>query len=357
MISPKNLAIGFFVIATLGLGTLAWQQYQELIGLRAAALNTDERADLQKRLWAAEKRARDLEGELAAARKAGPEDAIAALAAQDDNANQRGQRGGQRGNAANGAALRALLEKPEIQHLLSLQQKAALDARYAALFKKLNLSPEQIDKVKDLMVEKQASRQDVMAVAREQGIDPRTDPAGYRKLMQDAQADSDNALKAALGDSGYAQLQQYDQTMPQRGVVNQLQQSLSFTSAPLTDAQADQLVQILARTSQTNAGGNNGGGQGGFRGGFGGGFAGGGGPGAAIAGAFAAFGGANNAPVTTEAITQAQGILSASQLAALQQIQQTQQAQAQVQQMIRETMGANPQNAGSARAQKRAAKQ
>ncbi len=345
--------MAFLLIAAFGVSLLAWRQYQELIGLRAAALNSDERANLQKRLWASEKRARELEGELAAARKDGPEDALAALAGQNEGQDPRGNRG-PRGNAAGAAALRALMEQPEMLHLLSLQQKAALDARYAALFRKLNLTPEQIDKVKELMIERQTSRQDILAVAREQGIDPRSDPAGFRKLMQDAQAEADNSLKAALGDYGYAQLQQYDQTMPQRGVVNQLQQSLSFTNAPLTEAQADQLVQILASTSPRNenggtAGNNAGGGfaPGGFRGGFGGGP--GGAQGAALAGAFAAFGGANNAPVTTAAITQAQGVLSGPQLAALQQLQQTQQAQQQVQQMIRQTMGNDAgNNAGAA---------
>ena len=55
MNTPKNYLILFLVLITLGCGTLAWRQYQELVALRASALNNDERADLQKRLWAAEK--------------------------------------------------------------------------------------------------------------------------------------------------------------------------------------------------------------------------------------------------------------------------------------------------------------
>ena len=49
-----------------------------------------------------------------------------------------------------------------------------------------------------------------------------------------------NNLKAVLGDAGFNQMQNYEQTMPQRNVVNQLQQRLSYTDTPLSQAQADQ---------------------------------------------------------------------------------------------------------------------
>ena len=37
------------------------------------------------------------------------------------------------------------MAKPEVQALMSVQQKAAVEARYAALFKNLNLTPAQAD--------------------------------------------------------------------------------------------------------------------------------------------------------------------------------------------------------------------
>jgi len=44
----------------------------------------------------------------------------------------------------------------------------------------------------------------------------------------------------------FAQYQNYEQTLPQRNVVTQLAQSLSYTGTPLQDAQVAQLVNILA---------------------------------------------------------------------------------------------------------------
>src|SRR2546429_8628273 len=38
-------------LTTIGGAGLAWQQYQELVELRAAALTKDERAALQKKIW------------------------------------------------------------------------------------------------------------------------------------------------------------------------------------------------------------------------------------------------------------------------------------------------------------------
>lgn len=336
MKSTRNYLILVLALATIGTGMLAWQQYQELVGLRASGLSGTERASLQKRLKEAEDRARELQARLAAATGEGSDTAEVAAAAGgvQNNAGGRGGRGGfGRGNMtpAQQAAIQAIMQSPQVQAL----QKAALDARYAALIKNLNLSPEQGDKLKSLIADGQSSRQDAMAAARAAGIDPRTDPQGFQKLLADAQAQSDANIKAAIGDTGFAALQQYNQTMPQRNLVNQLQQQLG-SSAPLTSDQTEQLVQILAATSPQrgglNAGGAGGGGYGG--GGFGGGGLGGigvlaGGLGGGGRGGF----GGGGTQITTAAITQAQAVLAPAQLQALQQLQQTQQIQRQIQQV------------------------
>ena len=268
--STRNYLILVLSIIVIGGGAVAWQQYQELVALRAAALSADDRASLQKKLWDAEKRARELEAQLAAADQASPADAIVAAAA--DATTPAGGRGGRgaRGNMtpAQQAALQALMQNPQVQSLLAQQQKAALTARYAALIKNLNLTPEQGDKLVSLVADSQSARQDAMAAARAAGINPQTDPQGVQKMLADAQAQSDAAMKATLGDTAFAALQQYNQTMPQRNLVSQLQQQLTL-SAPLTSDQSEQLVQILAATAPQGAGGG-GGGRGFGGGGFGG---------------------------------------------------------------------------------------
>ena len=312
MNTPKNYLILFLLLTTLGAGALAWQQYQELIALRASTLNNDERADLQKRLWSAEKRKHELEASLAAKNR-GPE-----VEGVDVNGPEGGPGGGRGGNRNNMASnFMAMIEKPEIQKLMAIQQKAALDARYAALFKTLNLSPAQLEQFKNLLVEKQTALTDALAAARAQGINPRTDPEDFQKLIASAQADADANIKASLGDTGYAQYQQYQQTLPQRNVVNQLAQSLSYTNTPLTPDQTEQMVSLLAANTpaSNNSTANN------IR--------------ATVTAGFGIGGAGQTSHITNDAITQAATVLAPAQLTALQQLQATQQAQAQLQAAMR----------------------
>jgi len=314
--SPKNLLILFLALTTVGGAALVWYQFQELRQLRASALSDNDRADLQKRLWAAEKRRHELELALAA-RSAGP-DAGGPETNGEAGENARPGRRDGRGRDAMANNFMAMMDKPEIQKLMAVTQRAALDGRFSSLFKSLNLTPAQLEQFKNLLVDKQTAITDALAAARAQGINPRTDPEDFQKLVADAQAESDASIKATLGDAGYAQYQQYQQTLPQRNVVNQLSQSLSYTNTPLTNDQSEQLIQILAaNTPSTNTNGNN--------------------TRATVAAAFGVgFGGAMmNTPITNSAITQSATVLAPSQVQALQQLQATQQAQSQLSQAMR----------------------
>lgn len=323
--SAKNTLLFFFCCLSIAGGIVAWQQYRELASLRDTGGDASDQSDLRRQLAAAQQRLRELQDELASRRSASQiaadEPPGPARGPADADSNPGGRRGGP-------GDPRAFFENPQAQKLMQQQQKLALDGRFAPLFKTLNLSTASLDQFKSLLLEKQTVMPDVMAAAREQGVDPRDNPQEFRKMVAAAQADVDGSIKSLLGDEGFANYQQYQQTLPQRSVVNQLQQSLSYTNAPLSAAQADQLVQILASTAPQPTAGAGGmppemGGRGGFGGGPGGGM--GGGPG----------GGPVTAPITTEAVALAQQVLSTPQLEALQQLQQTQQAQEQLNQMRR----------------------
>ena len=334
---------------------LAWHQYSELIALRAGASTNDQSADLQKKIADLQKSNRELEEQLAALR-ASHEDGLEDMAAAEERpARPAAQNGGQR-NGRNGrgeqqaAAMRELLARPDVQAMIAAEQKAQLDGHYAALFKKLNLTPEQADKLKALLIERRTAQQDVVAAAREQGINPRTDRDAFAKLVADAQAPVNANIKALIGDTGFSELGNYEKTAPQRNLVNSLQQRLGY-GEPLTANQADQLVQILASTAPQRAAGATGGD---FRGGNEGGF---GGPGG-FAGRIGGFvgggvvgGGFNSVPITAEAVNRAQTVLTPSQLSALQQMQQQQQTAQQLQQLFRSTFQQNNANAGATGAQ------
>jgi hypothetical protein len=368
----KTYIILLLAVTTIGGAAFAWRQYGELVELRASAMNRDERADLQKRIWDLEKANRELQAQLDA-QQGGEIDDLLAVTTDGERPTSSRDRGGRserggdsRGRGSSGiqqaVAMRELMSKPEVQAMVSLQLKSAIETRYAPLFKNLNLPTEQIERLKILLAERVTTMQDVAAAAREQGISPRENPEAYRKLFADAQNQINAGIKSAIGEQGFAQLTNYEQTLPQRNLVNELQQRLSYTSTPLTAAQAEQMVQILAANTPqrepattpgsprsgppqpgTPATSSRGGpppsfgfaGRGGDIGGMISGALG-GGPGLGFDG-----GSRGTVPVTPAAVSQAQTVLAPPQVAALQQIQQQQQTQQQLRQLVSETLKVN----------------
>lgn len=332
--SPKNYVILLLALTTVGGAALAWHEYQEIVSLRAAVADAKDRADEQAaRLAALEKSNHGLQSQVASARHAAAA-AQAAVAQEEEQSGPDNRRNDFRARMrARFAAVREAMAKPEVQAMIASERKAGIEARYAALFRNLNLTADQADKLAGLLADRQSAVQDVWAAARDQGVNPRSDPAGFQNLIAQAQASVDDSIKSLIGDSGYSQLQNYDATMPQRNVVDTLQQRLSYSDSPLTAQQADQLVQILASNAPTASGATTTrtGPTGGFGGRMMGAF---GGPGGGVVGR-------NAAPITPAAVSQASSILAQPQVTALQQLQQQQQTAQQIQQIIRNTIRQN----------------
>ncbi|MBI2512793.1 MAG: hypothetical protein HYV96_12515 [Opitutae bacterium] len=305
----------------------AYQQQKALTSARTAAeLLEKERNALRKKLWDADKRRGELEAQLRqrpggpngeAGPDGPPEAAVAEAAIRFAGAGEGGPFG----------RFMAAMDNPEVQRLLATQQRGALDARFAALFKSLNLSPAQLEQFKNLLVEKRTAVADVMAAARSQGLTGRENRDELRALVQNAQAEVDANIRATIGDAAYSQYQNFEQTQSQRNVVSQLQQRLSYSDAPLTDAQSEQLVQMLAATTdQKNPS------AGGVR----------------TAAGRIGFGGSGGAQITDAAVAQSSSVLSAAQVQALQQLQAEQQAQAQLAKLLRDQMRNGRNGGGSA---------
>lgn len=313
----KNVLLGILALTTVGGAVLSWRQYRELVELRATALTLNEREEWEKQVAELRNHNRELEEQLAvlAGERSAAADGITATTSEPDPAPER-PRGEFRPRGDRGAAMREIMARPEVQALLASNQKAALDTRYGALFRTLNLTPDQAEKLKTLLADRQNAPQDVFAAAREQGLNPRTDRDAMRKLVEDAQATVNASIKSLLGDAGYEQLTRFEQTMPQRALVNTLQQQLTYSDSPLSSYQAEQLVNILATNNPPAGGGQVGRGPGGM------------------------FSGGNpgrtGTRISNEVVQQASAVLSTSQLNALQALQKQQQNARQLEQMIRE---------------------
>ena len=315
----KNGLLILLLLTTISGGVAAFRFYGDLQRLRLehAGLADAERAGLRQRLWAAEKLKNSLAAELASLRASpGRARAQDGPPAGDDGPPGMGPRGD--GFRGRGAAFAALRNDPEFVKLMTLQQKAGLDAHYAQLFKSLgqNLTPAQLDQFKNLLAEKQMAAMDVMTTAREQGLNPR-DPDSREQidqLMKQTQSQVDSQIQQTLSPSDFAQYQAYEQTMPERNTVNQLAQSLSYTGTPLQDSQLQQLIAVLAANAP--ASGQAGPGMGALLG--------------------------RPAIITDADITAATPFLNPDQIKSMQQLQATQQAQRQMWQLMRNGGAATP---------------
>lgn len=309
---PQHVVMILLALTTMAAGGFGWRQYQRAEQLsQKVEIARLEHERLEARLRQAEVRRTTRLAEAAEAAGdeavAGPEDERPA-SELDEPAAAEQRRPDQWVNS--------LMENPQFMAAMQAQQRARLDNRYAELFQKLNLSPAQIEQFKVLLAERQASRMDVFAAARNEGLTGRENRDELRALVRQAEAEIDEGIRELLGDAGFAEYQQYELTAPQRGLVNQVETRLSYSASPLTPAQSDALINILATTTEGSSGGDR-----------------------QVRNGPGPLG--NSAVITDEVLNRAHGLLSASQLEALREIQAEQQAQREMAELMRQRGGRN----------------
>lgn len=311
--SAKTFLTALFAVATLVLAALLFQARQQLAQLEQKnALDASDRdaalkraTEAEQRLASADKRRASAEAELKTLREKPAAAPDAAPARRRDP----------------GAGF-AALDNPAVQKVMANSMKGGLDQRYAALFRKLKLSPADLEKFKNLLVEKQMSGLDVMRAAQSQGLNPDSNPAGFSALMTKAQGEVDDNIRSLLGDQGFGQFQDYNQNIGSYGLLDQIERRLSYTNAPLDGAQTEALLLVLGETAKSPI------------------------PAGAAGGAMASFvqgmGAANpmlaamtQPRITDQTIAAAQGVLGASQIEVLKQLQAEQQSQAATMQSLR----------------------
>jgi RNA polymerase sigma factor (sigma-70 family) len=141
--------------------------------------------------------------------------------------------------AALAAGQAFLAAYPQARPMLFEIGKAQIARNYAAFFKKTRLTPAQIENL-----ENQTDQQWIQTIT----VGPNGIHPGDEQLP-------DDQLKSILGDQGFQQFQDFERVQPLQGIVNDAS-SLS-TSAPITETQANQLLMILANASSSYQGGGN----------------------------------------------------------------------------------------------------
>ncbi|MBE2214258.1 MAG: hypothetical protein IAE82_10340 [Opitutaceae bacterium] len=144
-------------------------------------------------------------------------------------------------------ALQRMLHDPELNLLQLAAGRAARTVQYGTLVRQLGLSPEQTLELDRILAAKEMREMDVYASGRAQGL-ATTDPA-LAALNREIEADTEKALRPLLGDEGYALFQEHDRTAMLRLTVSSLAGAATVAGAPLSPAQSEALVQILAEST------------------------------------------------------------------------------------------------------------
>jgi hypothetical protein len=248
MSSPRLATIAIVGLAAVTAAGLAFQQY-----LRAEALAA-QLAQVREVSALVSEDDQKPESSIASSREniAAPDvanqEAEKAPPPETSEPRERDRRDGGRGDMT--ARFEKLMADPEFAAAFQTQQRAALDGRYADLFKSLNLPPAELDKLKNLLAEKQNVMRDVMMAAQAEGLG-RENRDELRDLVNMTRAEIDEEIRAAVGDQALAQIENYEKTTAQRTAVSQLETRLSYSGTPLNSAQSESLVTILSQTSAT----------------------------------------------------------------------------------------------------------
>ena len=144
-----------------------------------------------------------------------------------------------------GEMLGKMMKDPAMREMMREQQKAVINMMYAGLFKDLKLTPDEKEKFKTLLTDAQMKN-----VEAAQGLfgggdnkDSASEEAG--KQITDAKKQTDEEIKALLGDERFVQYQEYQKSVGERMQLDQLKNQMAAENMPLKDEQTAQLLQVM----------------------------------------------------------------------------------------------------------------
>ncbi len=155
-------------------------------------------------------------------------------------------RGPASGNPGN--FLANLMKDPETRKAMREQQRMGLNMMYGSLFKQLQLTPEQEQKLKETLLDQQMENMshasDLMGAG--------GDRAEAMKKIAADQKQRQGEIKDLLGEEKYAQFEQYSQTMGERMMLEQFGKDVE-----ISPDQKEQLLAIVLeekKNAQINTG-------------------------------------------------------------------------------------------------------
>ena len=217
----KNVLITLLGAVTLVLLGLSVQQYRELQRLRESrAAASKPPATPRRAPLAPAQTGTPLPRTLDAAPVTGPQPAAPPL-----------------------AGLAQMMKSPGMKEMIRAQQKAMLENSYGSLFAYLKLPDEGVERLKQLLTEKQMAALDAGLEMMDGSATPEQ-RAEQGKKMQEFTSRFDKDIEKLLGPERYAVYKEYEETQPERMQVSFFKQALS-ADEPLTDQQEHDLIRAM----------------------------------------------------------------------------------------------------------------
>lgn len=237
----RKIFLGLLVVAIGVVGVVGWSERAAARAARAAlSAEQSKIADVDARLRKTVERATTLErevaeyqGELAKWKKQ-----LAAKAQPAPAAPVR----------RFGPILELIRHDPEAEALYLESKRADLAATFGSFFRSRGLSPEAVAKFGAIFLQREEARMDLADVLRLQGEE--ASGKAVATLKAKAEADYEAGLRELLGETGYAQLQDYERSSWMRQMVSAVAGVAVLEHAPISAGQADALVGLIAGASK-----------------------------------------------------------------------------------------------------------
>lgn len=137
------------------------------------------------------------------------------------------------------------LSDPDARAAMLTRMKSEVDRRFGDYFVKLGLDEFQIEALRTVLAERQLARMDAGMLERTAETDEERAEA---KAWRDAKLASTEAeINGLLGPDGFKNLQGYLDSAPQRQLVDDIARRASYAGAPLSDEANSRLVAALSQ--------------------------------------------------------------------------------------------------------------
>lgn len=139
-----------------------------------------------------------------------------------------------------------LLADSEYLHHTMAYQRWMIEVRYADFFAMTTARPEAVEKLRSALLQHSIADLEREELIAKHGV-PASELGELAHLLRQK---LETEAREILGETGYAEFQRHERTIPQRRVVAAFAERLSYADEPLDRAQAAALVAILAAATE-----------------------------------------------------------------------------------------------------------